>query len=288
MLPCVAAGFRERMARRIGRPLTGAERAQLMELADYRKMNTIRTRVDRLVKDPATAAALKPWYRQFCKRPCFHDEYLDTFNRPNVTLVDLSRSPIREFTRTGLRTDGAEYALDAVVFATGFDAMTGALLRIDLRGRGGLPLSEKWAAGPRTYLGLAIAGFPNLFTVSGPGSPSVLTNMVVSIEQHVDWIADCIAHLRAQGKGTIDLLLNDPETREQFKTLVDNLSGSSADLKTIIADVKNGQGTIGKLMQDDGLYEEAKKAVAVLTRSLEDYREAAPITAFTSVLFAAF
>jgi cyclohexanone monooxygenase len=103
-----------------------------------------------------------------------------------------------------VRTRGAEYDLDSIVFATGFDAMTGALLGIDIRGRAGATLREKWGEGPRTYLGLAIAGFPNLFTVTGPGSPSVISNMIVSIEQHVDWIADCLAHLRAQGLGAIE------------------------------------------------------------------------------------
>ena len=110
--------------------------------------------------------------------------------------MDVSQAPIEEITPIGLRTGGREYALDCIVFATGFDAMTGTLLRIDIRGRGGVSLKEKWHAGPRTYLGLGIAGFPNLFTISGPGSPSVLTNMLVSIEQHADWIAECIAYMR--------------------------------------------------------------------------------------------
>jgi cyclohexanone monooxygenase len=103
-----------------------------------------------------------------------------------------------------VRTSDHDYAVDSLVFATGFDAMTGALLKIDIRGRAGQTLAEKWAAGPRTYLGLAIAGFPNLFTITGPGSPSVLSNMIVSIEQHVDWIADCVAYLRARDRGVIE------------------------------------------------------------------------------------
>jgi cyclohexanone monooxygenase len=130
--------------------------------------------------------------------------YYETFNRPNVRLVDVSRSPLEQITPQGLRAAGRDYALDAIVFATGFDAMTGSLLRIDIRGRGGRTLKEKWQAGPRTYLGLGIAGFPNLFIITGPGSPSVLTNMMVSIEQHVDWIADCIAWLRAQQRARIE------------------------------------------------------------------------------------
>ena len=125
--------------------------------------------------------------------------YYETFNRPNVTLVDVSEAPIEEITPdAACARAGATYELDCIVFATGFDAMTGALLAIDIRGSGGRTLREKWAEGPRTYLGLGTAGFPNLFIITGPGSPSVLTNMVPSIEQHVDWIADCIAYLRDQ------------------------------------------------------------------------------------------
>src|SRR5439155_19958799 len=126
------------------------------------------------------------------KRLCVDTDYYDTFNRDNVTLIDLRTTPIEAITPDGLRTSDASYAFDSLVFATGFDAMTGALLNVDIRGRGGRTLRETWAEGPRSYLGLAIAGFPNLFTITGPGSPSVLSNMIVSIEQHVDWIADCL------------------------------------------------------------------------------------------------
>jgi cyclohexanone monooxygenase len=130
------------------------------------------------------------------KRICVDTNYYETFNRDNVTLVDIRRAPIGTITPHGLRTLEAEYTLDSLVFATGFDAMTGALLGIDIRGRSGRPLGQTWAEGPRSYLGLAIAGFPNLFTITGPGSPSVLSNMIVSIEQHVDWIADCLTYMR--------------------------------------------------------------------------------------------
>jgi cyclohexanone monooxygenase len=130
--------------------------------------------------------------------------YWATFNRDNVTLVDVSERPIEAITARGVRAGGREHAADAIVFATGFDAMTGALARIDIRGVDGLPLTGKWAAGPRTYLGLGVAGFPNLFTITGPGSPSVLTNMLPSIEQHVEFIADCIAWLGARGLSRIE------------------------------------------------------------------------------------
>jgi cation diffusion facilitator CzcD-associated flavoprotein CzcO len=163
--------------------------------------------VARIVKDPKTAAALVPEYPFACKRPIIDQGYYETFNRDNVTLVDLRRGPIREVTPTGIRTEQDCYELDAIIYATGFDAMTGALSRIDIRGRDGLSLSDFWAGqGPLSYLGLAVAGFPNLFTVQGPGSPSAATNFVAALEQHVEWIGDCIAYLRANGIRTIEAL----------------------------------------------------------------------------------
>ena len=129
------------------------------------------------------------------KRLCLDTGYLETFNQPNVELVDVRETPIERITKAGIRCGGKEYEADAIVFATGFDAMTGAILGVDITGRNGEKLREKWAAGPRTYLGLGSAGFPNLFFITGPGSPSVLSNMIVSIEQHVDWITDCISKL---------------------------------------------------------------------------------------------
>jgi len=149
-----------------------------------------------IVKDPKVADILTPKTYPFgTKRLCVDTGYYETFNRDNVTLVDVSKAPIEAITPTGLRTSQAEYALDSIVFAIGFDAMTGALNAIDIRGRGGQSLREKWAGGPLTYLGLMVAGFPNLFTMTGPGSPSVLSNMVVSIEQHVEWIANLLAYM---------------------------------------------------------------------------------------------
>ena len=147
-----------------------------------------------LVYDTAIAEKLVPTtYPVATKRMCVDTGYYATFNRPTVALVDLRVTPIERITANGVRTTAGDHPLDALVLATGFDAMTGTLSRIDIRGRGGQSLAAKWADGPRTYLGLSIAGFPNLFTVTGPGSPSVLTNMIMSIEQHVEWIAACIA-----------------------------------------------------------------------------------------------
>jgi cation diffusion facilitator CzcD-associated flavoprotein CzcO len=161
----------------------------------------IRQKIREVVEDPATAAKLSDIDHPFAtKRPPIDTEYFETFNRDNVTLVDVRATPIECITRDGIETrDGSEYKLDVIVFATGFDAMTGPLLRMNIKGRDGLPLREAWRAGPRTYLGLQIAGFPNLFTITGPGSPSVLCNMPVAIEQHVEWITACLVDMRAHG-----------------------------------------------------------------------------------------
>ena len=164
----------------------------------------VREKIRAIVDDPATAEMLMPSQVIGCKRLCLDSGYYETFNRPNVHLVDLRRTPIERVTPNGIRTTTGDHTLDTIVLATGFDAMTGSLLRIDIHGRDGLALRDAWAAGPRTYLGLGIPGFPNLFVVTGPGSPSVLTNMVTSIEQHVEWIADCIEHLQTHGHRTIE------------------------------------------------------------------------------------
>jgi cyclohexanone monooxygenase len=161
----------------------------------------IRAQVD----DPDVAEILIPKGYPFgAKRLCVDTGYYQTYNRDNVSLIDLRATPIESITPAGVRTSETEFELDALVLATGFDAMTGALEAIDIRGRDGLALKDKWAAGPRTYLGLGVAGFPNLFTVTGPGSPSVLSNMRVSIEQHVDWITDCIRYLDENQVRTIE------------------------------------------------------------------------------------
>ncbi|MDP9096681.1 MAG: NAD(P)/FAD-dependent oxidoreductase [Pseudomonadota bacterium] len=153
----------------------------------------VRARIGEIVHDPAVAAKLMPQgYPIGTKRICVDSGYFETFNRPNVTLIDLREEPLDSIEADGVRTGARSIPLDVIVFATGFDAVTGALTRMAVIGRGGMKLADKWAAGPRTYLGLMTAGFPNMFMITGPGSPSVLSNMLVSIEQHVDWIADCI------------------------------------------------------------------------------------------------
>jgi cyclohexanone monooxygenase len=157
----------------------------------------VRAQIRATVKNPEVAEQLVPTdYPIATKRLCADSDYFETYNRDNVSLVNIRNAPIECLTPTGLRTGGKEYGVDAIVFATGFDAVTGALAAIDIRGRDGLALKEKWEAGPRTYLGIMSAGFPNLFLITGPGSPSVLSNMIVSIEQHVEWLTDCIRHMQ--------------------------------------------------------------------------------------------
>ncbi len=163
--------------------------------------------VARIVKDPETAASLTPSHPFGCKRPIIDQGYYETFNRDNVTLVDLRKGPIVEITPTGIRTEEGHHDLDVIIYATGFDAMTGALTRINVHGRDGMSLGDFWTSeGPYTYLGIAVAGFPNLFIVQAPGSPSAATNFVAALEQHVEWIGDCIGYLRANGYRTIEAL----------------------------------------------------------------------------------
>jgi cation diffusion facilitator CzcD-associated flavoprotein CzcO len=165
----------------------------------------VRDKIRATVHDPTVAEMLVPKDYPFgTKRLCIDIAYFETYNRPNVTLVDVRSAPIDAITPTGLRTSAAEYQLDSLVLATGFDAITGPLFDIDIRGCDGTLLKSSWADGPRTYLGVATAGFPNLFMVTGPGSPSVLSNMIVSIEQHVEWITDCIRYLHEHGFDRIE------------------------------------------------------------------------------------
>ncbi len=165
----------------------------------------VRGQITATVRDPAVAQKLLPHDHPIgTKRICVDTDYFQTFNRANVSLVDLRAAPIARLTSTSVVTADGDYPIDALVFATGFDAVTGALGRIDIRGRGGRVLKDEWKDGPRSYLGLLCEGYPNFFTITGPGSPSILTNVVVSIEQHVEWIADMLAYMQARGHTTID------------------------------------------------------------------------------------
>jgi cyclohexanone monooxygenase len=165
----------------------------------------IRNKIRSIVEDPQTAEDLCPFDHPVgTKRPCLDTGYYETYNRENVELVNLRRTPIEEITEKGIRTSDADFEFDALVFATGFDAMTGALVAVDIEGRDGLTLKDKWEDGTRTYLGIMMHGFPNLYTITGPQSPSVFSNMMVSIEQHVDWIGDLLVHMRENSKDVIE------------------------------------------------------------------------------------
>jgi cyclohexanone monooxygenase len=184
----------------------------------------VRDKIREKVDDPEVAELLCPDSVFGCKRVCADSGYFETYNRPNVTLVDISKTPIDEITPAGIRVGDRTWYVDAIVSATGFDAMTGALDRIDIRGKGGMPLREKWSAGPRTFLGLTTAGFPNLFIISGPGSPSVLTNMIASIEQHVEFIADCIDYMRERDLKRVEATL---EAEDEWVDHVNEVAGST-------------------------------------------------------------
>jgi cyclohexanone monooxygenase len=185
--------------------MTAYNNLALDKAANDTAADFVRARIGKTVRDPQVARLLQPTtYPIGTKRICIDTDYFETFNRDNVTLVDIRERPIEKITPKGLVTGGREYEFDAIVFATGFDAMTGSFAKIDMRGRGGRTLKDKWAEGPKTYLGLMVAGFPNMFLITGPGSPSVLSNMIVSIEQHVDWVADCLAYLRAHDVASVE------------------------------------------------------------------------------------
>ena len=191
--------------------------------ADY-----IRRKIRKTVKDPAVAEKLMPKGHAYgTKRQPLDTNYYETFNKDNVLLVDASTDgPIEEITEKGIRAGGKEYEFDIIVFATGFDAMTGPLKALNLKGRGGRTLDQEWADGPHTYLGISVAGFPNLFTITGPQSPSVLSNMPVSIEQHVEWITDCIDTMRKTGKTAIEAT---PQAQDEWVAHVNETVSRDAD-----------------------------------------------------------
>ena len=174
----------------------------------------IRSKIRETVKDPETVEKLLPLDHPYgSKRALMDTNYFETYNRENVDLVDLRRTPIQEITPKGIRTSEKEFEFDAIVFATGFDAMTGTFMKIDIQGRDGITLKDKWAEGPKTYLGLQVAGFPNMFMLTGPGSPSVLTNMPVAIEQHIEWVADFIDWMNSHGLETAE---PDPQAEKDW------------------------------------------------------------------------
>ncbi|MEC8148151.1 MAG: NAD(P)/FAD-dependent oxidoreductase [Pseudomonadota bacterium] len=174
-----------------------------------------------VVKNEKLLGKLIPDHHVGCKRPCSDTGYYETFNRENVELIDARDEKISSFTESGILTNAKEYKLDAVVFATGFDAMTGSLDKVEIIGRNGLKLKKKWEEGPKTYLGVGTAGFPNFFIITGPGSPSVLANMVVGIEHHVNWIGECVKHIEKNGFKNVDVL---KEAEEDWVTHVNEVA----------------------------------------------------------------
>ena len=195
----------QEIARKLGRRLTNEERAQVLELNDYKKMNQIRARVDTIVRDPKTAAALKPWYRQFCKRPCFHDEYLQTYNRPNVTLVDTDGRGVERLTERGVVANGTEYPVDCLIFATGFEVGTSYTRRAgyDIVGRGGRTLSQHWSEGLRTLHGLTVHGFPNCFFL-GFTQTAITISVPQALGEQANHVAYIVAESQARGHRSIE------------------------------------------------------------------------------------
>jgi cation diffusion facilitator CzcD-associated flavoprotein CzcO len=190
----------------------------------------IRDKIASVVNDPKVAQLLTPYDHAYgAKRPPLGDDYYESFNRENVRLIDLRTTPVKRITATGVSTTDEELEFDAIVFATGFDAMVGALNAIDLRGRGGVLLRDVWREGPKALLGVSVAGFPNLFTITGPGSPSVLSNVVVSIEQHVDWIADCLNFIDSHGASGIEATV---EAQDRWVEHVNELANSTLFVET--------------------------------------------------------
>ena len=213
----------------------------------------LRGKIREIVKDPVTAQKLSNIDHPYAgKRPPIDTNYYDTFNRDNVSLVDVRAAPIQEITVRGIRTQDAEYPLDItqdaeypldiIVFATGYDAVTGPLLRLDIRGRDGKNLAQEWKDGPHSYLGLQMTGFPNLFTITGPGSPCVLTNMPVAIEQHAEWITDCIGHLRKNSLGRIEAK---PEAMKEWQAQI-NTAAAATLLSTVTTSWYLGANVPGK------------------------------------------
>ncbi|MBE19338.1 MAG: cyclohexanone monooxygenase [Gammaproteobacteria bacterium] len=200
----------------------------------------VRTKVKEIVKDPGVAELLSPKFTIGCKRLCVDTGYFEAFNRDNVTLIDLNSNPIERITEQGLIAN-KEYLVDSLILATGFDAMTGALTRIDIQGRRGIKLKDQWKNGAKSYLGLGISNFPNLFTVTGPGSPSVLSNMVPSLELHVEWISQCIEWMRDNNKNVIEstkavedewmVLVNEVADQTVYKSCNSWYNGSNIEEK---------------------------------------------------------
>jgi cyclohexanone monooxygenase len=204
--------------------LTGYTDIGFNEDANETAAEFVRSKIREIVKDPSTAEILSPKNAIGCKRLCADTNYFETYNRDNVSLIDVNQTPIETLVPEGIKTSEKVFDLDVVIFAIGFDALTGALTSIDITGKKGKKLTDKWADGPRSYLGLSVEGFPNMFTITGPGSPSVLGNMMVAIEQHVEWIAQCINDMESLGKTEIEA---DTVAEDEWMDHVENLASQT-------------------------------------------------------------
>ena len=256
--------------RKLGRRISGREKGYLMQMADYQKMNTIRNRVDEVVEDPATAEALKPWYRQFCKRPCFHDEYLPTFNLPNVTLVDTQGKGVERITANSVVANGVEHEVDCIVFATGFEVGTGYTRRAgyDIVGRNGQTLSDKWENGPRTLHGMQTTDFPNCFFL-GFTHTAVTVNVPQALNEQAMHISYMISQVRDQGATTIEA------TAEGEQMWVDEIQDKSKLGERFRAECTPGYyNNEGKAGNPDGFFTTSYGAGPIrFHRILEEWRE---------------
>jgi cyclohexanone monooxygenase len=257
-------------SKKLGRRLTKQERAELMEMADYRKMETVRRRADDVVADTQTADALKPWYRQFCKRPCFHDDYLPTFNRPNVHLVDTDGKGVDRFTETGLVANGEHYELDCIIFATGFEVGTSYTRRAgyDIVGRDGQLLSDKWAGGLRTMHGMQTEGFPNVFFM-GFTQGAVTVNVPQTLNEQAVHISHILDRVREQGGSVVEA------TPEGEQAWVDEIASKSRFGEKFRAECTPGYyNNEGKVGNPNGFFSSAYGAGPVkFFEILHDWRE---------------
>ena len=201
----------------------------------------VQEKIADIVDDPETAKLLTPNTVIGCKRLCVDTGYFQTYNKPHVHLVDIAQSGIDEITTHGVKAGGKEYQLDSLVLATGFDAMTGAIKKIHIEGPEGTTIQEKWSEGPKSYLGISVAGFPNMFMVTGPGSPSVLTNMIMAIEHHVDWITQCLVDLRDRGMARIE-----PEVSAEENWVAHNREVADSNLRSTCSSWYVGANIPGK------------------------------------------
>jgi len=224
-----------------------------MELADFQKMEQVRARVDSIVRDPRTAAALKPYYRQFCKRPCFHDEYLDTFNRPNVTLVDTNGQGVERVTPKGVVVAGVEYELDCLIYATGFEVGTDYSRRAGCQsyGRNGLSLSDKWASGVATLHGMFTRGFPNCF-IMGPQQTGFTVNYPHMLNEQSKHIAYIVKHATDNNVRTVEV--SEEAEKEWVDTIIRMAVLAQEFLENCTPGYYNNEGKPGERAGQNGFY----------------------------------